>query len=153
MIAQYVPYAMAAVLLVAMAIELRTGKIPNWLTLVPFVLFIAVAATGADRTALAWQLGLAALVFAVGIVLFIFAGFGAGAVKLMTGIALFVPWDKGLTALVIFVGVLFVSTFLIVNLRKFVPAETSNWHVFTASRALPLSLPLGITGLWVLFMM
>mgnify|MGYP000267108029 CR=1 FL=1 len=48
MIAQYVPYAMAAVLLVAMVIELRTGKIPNWLTLVPFLLFIALAATGVD---------------------------------------------------------------------------------------------------------
>lgn len=153
MIAQYVPYAMAAVLLVAMVIELRTGKIPNWLTLVPYVLFIALAASGVDRAALGWQLGLAVLVFAVGIVLFIFAGFGAGAVKLMTGIALFVPWDKGLTALAIFVGVLFASSFLIVKLRKYVSAETSSWHVFVANRALPMSVPLGITGLWVLFMM
>lgn len=152
MIAQYVPYAMAAVLIAAMLVELRVGKIPNWLTLLPFVLFIVLAATGADRTALAWQLGLAALVFGVGIAMFIFAGFGAGAVKLMTGIALFVPWDKGWYALGVFVGALFVIAFVIINLRKMVGSEDSKWHIL-AKNVLPMSLPLGIMGLTVLFLL
>lgn len=152
MIAQYVPYAMVAVLLAAMAIELRTGKIPNWLTLLPFVLFILVAGAADDRAALGWQLGLAAVVFAVGIALFIFAGFGAGAVKLMTGIALFVPWGNGLNALFVFVGALFVGTFVIVMLRKAVGSQDSQWHVL-AKNVLPMSVPLGITGLAVFFLL
>ncbi len=44
MIALYVPYIIIGVLVVAMVNELRSGKILNWLTLIPFVLFIVVAA-------------------------------------------------------------------------------------------------------------
>ncbi|MBE0414844.1 prepilin peptidase, partial [Yoonia sp.] len=103
MIVEYLPYAMAVVLLAAIFVELRTGKIPNWLTLLPFVMFVVVAATAHDRAALGWQMGLAAGVFVVGILGFVFAGFGAGAVKLMTGVALFVPLEKGIFALMVFV--------------------------------------------------
>lgn len=152
MIAQYVPYAMAAVLLAAIVIELRTGKIPNWLTLVPFLLFIVVAANTDDRAALAWQMGLAAAVFAFGIAAFIFAGFGAGAVKLMTGIALFVPLSMGLKAIFVFVAALFASTFVIVMLQKIAGSDDSNWHVLS-KRVLPMSLPLGVTGLAVFFLL
>lgn len=152
MIAQIVPYAMAAILLAAMVIEMRTGRIPNWLTLLPFVLFIMLAVSGADRTALAWQLGLAALVFALGIGLFIVGGIGAGAVKLAAGLALFVPWAVGLKALGAFLGLLFVTTFLIVQIRKAVGSEESNWHVMSHN-VLPMSLPIGLTGLVVLFLL
>lgn len=152
MIAQYIPYAMGLVLITAMLVELRTGKIPNWLTLVPFILFIVVIANSDDRAALGWQMGLAAAVFVVGIVLFVFAGFGAGAVKLMTGIALFVPLDTGYYALFIWVGALFASTLIIVMLRKIAGSEGSKWYVL-ANNVLPMSLPLGVTGLSVLFLL
>ena len=150
MIAQYVSYAMAAVLVAAVVIELRTGKIPNWLTLLPFVLFIILAASGADRTFLAWQLGLAAIVFLIGIALFMFAGFGAGAAKLMTGVALFVPWDRGWYALIVFVVALFASAFVIVNLRKLAGSESSSWNVL-AKNVMPMSVPLATMGFAVLF--
>lgn len=152
MITEYTSYAMAVVLLVAIVIELRTGKIPNWLTLVPFLLFILVAANTQDRAALGWQMGMAAGVFAFGIVAFIFAGFGAGAVKLMTGVALFVPLENGLIALAVFVAALFISTFLIVMLRKMIGSESSQWQVL-ANRVLPMSLPLGVTGIVAMFVL
>ena len=151
MIAQLVPYAMAAILLAAMLLEMRTGRIPNWLTLLPFVLFILLAASGADRSALAWQLGLAALVFVLGIGLFIVGGIGAGAVKLAAGLALFVPWAMGLKALGSFVGLLFLTTFLVVQIRKGFGSEQSKWYVMSHN-VLPMSLPIGLTGLAVLFL-
>lgn len=150
MVAQYALYLMAAVLVVAVAFELRSGKIPNWLTLVPFFLFIAVAATTDDRSALIWQLVLAVVVFAVGLLLFAYVGFGAGAVKLMSGLALFIPVSKMWTALAIFIGSLFLIGLIVAQTRKFAGNEESDWHVLRG-KALPMSLPLALTGLGVFF--
>ncbi|MDP5359679.1 MAG: prepilin peptidase, partial [Paracoccaceae bacterium] len=86
MIAQYAPFVMAAILIVAIVQEVKTGRIPNWLTFLPVALFVAVAVTAEDWTAVYWQLGLAGAVFLFGLVLFAFAGIGAGAVKLMAGV-------------------------------------------------------------------
>ncbi|WP_296425754.1 prepilin peptidase [Yoonia sp.] len=150
MIAHYVPFAIGAILIAAIVIELRTGRIPNWLTLLPFIAFIGVAATTPDKAALGWQLGLAAAVFAVGILLFVFGGFGAGAVKLMAGLALFVPLDKGGYALIVFGATLFVGTFVMINLRRMVGSPDSNWNVL-AKNVLPMSVPIGLAGLAALF--
>ncbi len=150
MIVQYVHFALAAVLVVALAIEMRTGRIPNWLSLLPFVLFIVVAATADDRAALAWQLALSAGVFVAGLLLFAFAGFGAGAVKLMSGLALFIPLSQAVTALIIFVAMLFVGLLLVLGLRNVMGDENSKWHVL-AKAVMPMSLPICVTGLAVLF--
>lgn len=150
MIAEYAPLAVVALLLTATLIEMKTGKIPNLLTLLPFVLFIVLVGAAPDKSAYVWQMGLAAGVFVLGLLLFAFAGFGAGAVKLMTGLALFIPLQSGLTALGVLIASLFVITFVLVQLRKYEVGASSNWHVFTASKSLPLSLPLAITGAVVL---
>ncbi|MEJ6401763.1 prepilin peptidase [Yoonia sp. 2307UL14-13] len=149
MLAQYAPFVMTAILVVAVFIELRTGKIPNWLTLAPFVLFIAVAATLPDRSVLLWQLGFAAAVFAGGLMLFAFAGFGAGAVKLMSGLALFIPLTKVIWAIGLFVGLLFVVAIVLAQFRRH-PKEDSDWHVLR-TKSLPISLPLAIMGAMVFF--
>ncbi len=150
MILEYIPYALCAVLFVAFVLELRTGKIPNWLTLLPFVLFIIVAAMAEDRSALAWQMALAAGVFIGGLLLFAFAGFGAGAVKLMTGLALFIPLSKAVMALVVFIASLFVGVVLVLFLRNMIGSEESKWHVL-AKNIMPMSLPIFATALAVFF--
>jgi prepilin peptidase CpaA len=150
MIAPYVSFAIAAILLAAILLETKTGKIPNWLTLLPFVVFIAVLALTEDRSALYGQMGLAAAVFGFGLLLFAFAGFGAGAVKLMTGLALFIPLSEGLWTLGVFIVALFASAFIIVQLRKFVGSEQSSWYLM-AKPVLPMSVPIGIAGLASLF--
>lgn len=152
MIAQYVPIVMSAVLIAAMALELKVGRIPNWLTLIPLVLFVGVLAMAEDRTPFYWQFGIAAGVFVVGLLLYAFAGFGAGAVKLMSGLALFVPFAKGANTLLVFVGALFVVSFLIVQLRKFFADEQSKWFVW-AKPVLPMSLPIGIAGIASFFLL
>lgn len=150
MITQFAPWCVAAILIAATVFELKTGKIPNWLTLLPFVVFVIVVATAADKSAYAWQLVLAAGVFVVGLLLFAFGGFGAGAVKLLSGLALFVPPSSGLAAVGIFFGSLVLVTIVLVQLRKRGVGADGTWHVFTTRNTLPISLPLAMTGVAVL---
>ncbi len=152
MIAQYAPFAMAAILVLAMGFEMKTGRIPNWLTTIPILLFMVVFVAAENRSALYWQIGVAAAVFVVGLLFFAFAGLGAGAVKLMTGLALFVPLENGWGILAVYVGTLFVTAFVVIQLRKAVGSEQSSWHVM-AKNILPMSVPIGLTGLAALFLL
>lgn len=152
MIAQYAPFVMAAILIVAIVLEVKTGRIPNWLTFLPVALFVAVAVTAEDWTALYWQLGLAGAVFLFGLVLFAFAGIGAGAVKLMAGVALFVPLDKAFLAFIVFMGAFFVSSVLVVQLRKAIGSDQSTWH-WLANAVLPMTIPIAAAGLSALFLL
>ena len=146
MITAYAPYIMTGILLVAMVLELRTGRIPNWLTLLPLALFIVIFAMSPDRWAMLSQIYLAVAVFVLGLLLFAFAGFGAGAVKLLTGLALFIPLGEGFYTLLTLIVSLFVMAFFVVQTRKLVGSEDSKWHVWRKP-VMPLSLPIGIAGL------
>lgn len=151
MLAQIMPYLMTWVLAVAMLIEMRTGKIPNWLTLVPFALFIILAIALDDKSVLMWSLGLGVLVFIAGLLLFAFAGFGAGAVKLMSGLALFIPLDNIWAALGMFIFSLFVVGWICIQARRRETAKDSKWVVLNRN-VLPMSIPLTITALSVFFL-
>lgn len=152
MIEQLVTYAMGAVMVLAVVVEMRTGRIPNWLTVLPVALFALLAVVTPDRTTLLWQVGLGAAVFALGLVLFAFAGFGAGAVKLMGGVALFIPLHKAFLVLGVFVVTMFVSAFLIIQLRKAFGSQDSSWTVM-AKAILPMSVPVCAAGLAALFVL
>jgi len=151
MIAEMIPLAVAAVIVVAMLLEIKTGRIPNWLTLLPFVLFAILLFVSEDRTPLYWQMGLAAGVFVFGLVMFAIGGSGAGAVKLMTGTALFVPFAKSGYAAIIFFLVFFISSFIFVQIRKAFGSEGSSWHIM-ANQVLPLSFSIGVAGLTGMFL-
>ena len=152
MIAQYTTFAMAAILVLAMALELRTGRIPNWLSLLPPLVFLAVLVISDDRIVLYWQIGIAAAVFVMGFVLFLFAGLGAGAVKLMAGLALFVPFEKGGYTLLIFVVAFVVVSIVTQKMRKSFGSTDSKWP-FLSKPVVPTSLPIGIAGLCALFLL
>lgn len=150
MIAELIPYAVAATLIAATLIDLRTGKIPNWLSYFFFGLFIALVAVSPDRTVFAWQLGFALVAFGIGLVLYALLGFGAGAVKLLFGAALFLPMDHpvkiiGLLLLTLFLGGLFVNM-----ARKQFGSEDSAWRVLK-ERIMPMSLPVTATSLIAMF--
>ena len=97
-------------------------------------------------------MALAAGVFIFGIVLFAIGGSGAGAVKLMTGTALFVPLSKAGYTFVVLLVVFFVSSFIFVQLRKAFGSEGSAWHLM-ANAVLPLSFSIGIAGLAGMFVL
>ena len=147
---EMIPLAMGAVLVVAMLLEIKTGRIPNWLTILPFLLFAVLFYFTEDRTPLYWQMALAAGVFVFGIIMFVIGGSGAGAVKLMTGTALFVPLSKAVFTAVFFFFVFFVSSFVFVQIRKIFGTEDSSWHLM-ANAVLPLSFSIGMAGLAGMF--
>lgn len=148
----FIPAVMSLILIAAMLIETRSGKIPNWLTLFPFVLFMLVLVTAPDPAAFGGRLIGAAIVMVAGLVLFAFAGFGAGAVKLLTGLALFVPHDQALAVLGILIAAIFIGTFVVLQIRKRAGNPDSKWVVLSKG-VLPMSWPIGIAGLslfWLL---
>lgn len=150
MIATIIPYAVAATLIAAMVIDMRTGKIPNWLSYIFFGLFIVLAAVSPDKTIFAWQLGFALVAFAIGLALYAFLGFGAGAVKLLFGAALFLPMEHPFKI----VGLLLLTLFLcglIVNIaRNKFGRDDSAWRVLR-DRIMPMSLPVATTSLIAIF--
>ncbi|MDX8348792.1 A24 family peptidase [Cognatiyoonia sp. IB215446] len=137
-------YAMAVVIITAMVIEARTGKIPNWLTIIPVLLFVVLVFV-APPAHLWWQLAFAAAIFGFGLFLFSSRGFGAGAVKLMGGVALFMPLTNGFIIAIAFIVIMLVSTFLVVQVRRVFGSEDSTWHVL-AKPVVPMSLPIGLTA-------
>jgi len=145
-------YAMAVLLIAAFLLEVRTGRIPNWLTLLPPALFIVVLLLADDRSALYWQIALAAGVFAAGLILFAIGGMGAGAVKLMAGAALFVPVGQAFYAFLVYLAAFFLTAVVIVQLRKFFGSEDSAWHVM-AKPVIPLSLPIAVAGIAGMFLL
>ncbi|MEL6681752.1 MAG: prepilin peptidase [Pseudomonadota bacterium] len=151
MLATYATYVMTVLIVAAMVIEARTGKIPNWLTLIPPVMFAIIAFTATDLTPIWWQLAFAAAVFAFGLFLFTSKVFGAGAVKLMGSVALFMPLVNGFLVTIAFIVAMLGCTFLVVQIRKVIGSEESDWHVL-ANAVVPMSLPIGVTALltmWV----
>jgi prepilin peptidase CpaA len=152
MIAEYATYVMAAILVAAFAIEIRTGRIPNGLTILSLLLFIAFVALADDRGAMLWQIALAAGVFVFGLVMFAIGGMGAGAVKLLSVTSLFVPLQNAFYAFLVFLVAFFISAFLIIQIRKMFGTEDSKWHVM-AKAVIPLSLPIGIAGIAGMFVL
>jgi Flp pilus assembly protein protease CpaA len=152
MIAQYAPYAMAVILVVAFLIEIRTGRIPNWLSAIPFALFAMVMVLAEERGPLLWQIALAAGVFVFGLVMFAVGGMGAGAVKLMTGTILFVPLANAFFTLLVYLAVFFISTIVFIQIRKIFGSEDSEWHLM-ANAVLPLSFTIGVSGLIGMFVL
>ncbi|WP_375255650.1 prepilin peptidase [Yoonia sp.] len=151
MIAQYAPYAMAVLLAAAFLLEIRTGRIPNWLSALPFVLFAIIFVMAEDRSVLIWQMVLAVSVFAFGLGMFAIGGMGAGAVKLMTGTVLFIPFENAFYALLVYFAVFFTSTLIFVQIRKYFGSEDSNWHLM-ANAVLPLSFTIGVAGISGMFL-
>ncbi len=152
MIAQYATFAMAAILISAMALEIRTGRIPNWLSVLPFAIFASVLVLADDRAGLYWQLALSAGVFVFGLIMFAIGGMGAGAVKLMAGTILFVPWENAFYTLLVYLVVFFVSSLVFVQVRKIFGSEDSAWHLM-ANAVIPLSFSIGVAGLIGMFVL
>ena len=150
MIAQYIPYAMAAVLILALFIDVRTARMPNWLTLLPMLLFVVLVATSGNPAAFGWPLAQGAIVFVLGLGLFAAGGIGAGAVKLLAGTALFIPASNGWIAVAGFLCAVFVLFPIVISIRKAIGSEDSKWAVL-ARQILPMSLPIAIAGLLGMF--
>jgi len=150
MIVAYASYAVALLLVAAFVIEIRTGRIPNWLVLLLVAVFVVMFALADDRTALYWQIGMGAAMFIFGLVLFAVGGVGAGAVKLLAATALFIPPGAAIYTFLAFLVVFFVSSFIFVQIRKAFGSEDSQWHLM-AKQVIPLSFSIAVAGILGMF--
>lgn len=134
---------LAIALLVAALTDLRRRQIDNWLNAT-----IALAAplfwwaNGLDLAGIGWQLGMATLAFAVLAGMFALRMMGGGDVKLLTALALWLPWEPYLKLIVIMalVGGLVTIVF-------------GSWHVIRRQKdklQVPYGLAIAAAGLWVI---
>lgn len=146
----YIPYVVAALLLVASFVDLRTGQIPNWVAYIFVGLFAAVVAISPDKSGYIWQVVFAVAVFGVGLLMYAFAGFPAGAVKLLAGAALFLPMSRTVAMILILIASTFALGLTVQLIRSWFGSDNSKWRVMR-ERIMPLSLPVTTTCLLAMF--
>ena len=134
---------LAIALLVAAITDLRRRQIDNWLNAA-----IALAAplfwwaSGLDLAGIGLQLGMATLAFAVLAGLFELGMLGGGDVKLLTALALWLPWEPYLKLIVIMALVGGLVTVL-----------AGSWHIMRRRKdklLVPYGLAIATAGLWVI---
>jgi len=142
--------AAAAILVAGTIIDLRTGKIPNWLGYGLLGLFMVVAVMAPDKTMILWQIAFAAGTFALALLIYAMFGFGAGAVKLLTGAALFLPMDRSFAMFGLLVFTMFALGLIVFLARMTIGSPESKWVVLRKN-VMPLSLPVCTTSLLGMF--
>lgn len=149
MIATYIPFVVALLLTYACVTDMRDGRIQNWISLALIALFAVVAVIYGDVAAALWQIAWAIAVLCLGLALYAFVGFGAGAVKLLAAAALFLPLRPGAL-----LGILLLTMFLlglvVTLVRASLGTEKSRWKMLR-ERTMPLSLPVAATCLLGMF--
>ena len=147
-----ISYVVAALLVVAAILDAKNAKIPNWLVGLFVVVFVGKVVLFPQSVDFAWQLVFAVCVLIGGFGLFATGGFGAGAVKLMTVTALFMPLDRlGILGLTLLAGII-VSLIVFGLLRSMFGAEDSGWKVLQ-KRVIPMAVPIGATGIIGMFVL
>lgn len=140
-----------------MASDIMTQKIPNLLSIFLIAGFVvSVLVVGMSWQEIGITVGIAALFFAMGYVMFLAGGMGAGDVKLMFSTVLWI----GSAAMVPYLMALAVSSICLITLalmaRHYTPSSLSErvpflhaWIV-NPSGGVPYGLPLGIAGLYAI---
>ena len=147
---ELISYGVASLLVVAALLDMRTGKIPNWLAMAGVAIFIVKLAVFPDSVAIWPQMALAVGVLVGGFALFVAGAFGAGAVKLAFVTALFMPVGDALWLLSVLVAAIVVSLIVFGTLRVTMGGDESGWSVLRR-RVIPLAVPIAATGLTGLF--
>ena len=150
MMTYYFQIAVAALLISAAILDLRTGRIPNWFAFVFAGLFAGMAVFTMDIASVAWQLGFATVTLVFGLAMYHLVGFGAGAVKLLACAALFVPMDRGFALFGLLIGTMFGLGLIVGIVHRILRREDSKW-AFLRKPVMPLSLPICATGLMGMF--
>ncbi len=121
--------------------DLRTMRIPNWLTGATFALFLGFVFLVLPAEAVLWRLGGAAIVLACGFGLFLLGVVGGGDAKAAAAFApLVAPHDAG-AALVLLALSALVGLMILSLLRRTALAR-GGWAVWSARRAFPYGVAL-----------
>jgi prepilin peptidase CpaA len=143
----YIPLFLMAPLLVAVAyFDLRFMRIPNMISLIAVALFLATLPFF-PPSHLAVRLGAAALVFGLGFTAFAFGMIGAGDVKILSVLMLFVPPVHMTIFANVFSASMLAGIVVILSLRRIPVTSTWGWKSFGGTTKLPMGLSIAMTGL------
>lgn len=136
---------LVATLVAVIFFDLSQMRIPNLLSIILIVLFVA-SAFALSPSEIGVRMAQAAIVFALGFFAFMFHLFGGGDVKILAALALFVPLEHAAGVLLVFSGTLIVGTIAVLLLRNIKPMRESNWAFLNTSQ-MPMGLPIGLAGI------
>lgn len=143
------PLFLIAPILVAVAyFDLRFMRIPNVITLI-LVFFFAILAW-------IWPLALpefglrfavAAIVFMIGFIGFFFGLVGAGDVKILSALMLYVPFSTIAVFANVFSASLILGALIVLFLRRFDKIAAMGWKSIGGSHKFPMGLSIAMSGL------
>jgi prepilin peptidase CpaA len=120
--------ALALICSVAVWFDLRTRRLPNWLTVGALVIALTARAVSAGPEVWPGVMS-AGLALAFGFPFFLAGGLGAGDVKLMAGLAAFLEPEKLLTALLVMALSGAAMALMVAARRGLLAATLANVHV------------------------
>ncbi len=138
--------AIAPLLIYAAYSDLRFLRIPNWVSLVMIAIFAFVVPSLSGAEFLSRVL-LAAGIFGVGFVLFAANVLGAGDVKLLSALALFVPSGQSALFFLVLSGAMLLGLATITLLRARPPARLANWQSVATAGVFPMGISITLSGL------
>lgn len=143
------PLFLIAPVLVAVAyFDLRFMRIPNVITVFLIFLFAVIAwVWPLPLPELALRFGAAAFVFVIGFIGFFFGLVGAGDVKVLSALMLYVPFSIITIFANVFSASLIVGILIVLFLRRFEKVKAIGWKSFGGSHKFPMGLSIAISGL------
>lgn len=141
----------AGLLIYAGYSDFRRLLIPNWISVLMAVAFVLVAPT-LGLPEIMSRVTLAGLVFVVGFVFFALNILGAGDVKLLAAILLFVPAGQSAVFFLILSVTLLIGVAIVVSLRSAFAAQLSGCKSMVTPGAFPMGISIasaGLISLWV----
>lgn len=145
----FVSACLALILLAIIVADMRLMRIPDILPLSLVVLFAVHVAVVGPGTWVLWQMGAAAVVFALGFIAFGLNLMGGGDTKVLPALVLFVPFPALSAAMLAFAAALILSIGAIVLLRRGFARPDHSWAILRET-ALPMGVPIGLSGLVLL---
>lgn len=126
--------------------DLRRLRIPNWISIVLVLAFLPIAAT------LPWpeiysRLIIVAVVFGIGLALFAMNTLGAGDVKLLAALLLFVQSQQAALFFLLLSATLLIGLTAVVLVRKMPVAQRSNFKALATPGVFPMGVSISSAGL------
>ena len=125
--------------------DLTRMRIPNAISLVAIVIF-AVAATIAPPDDLVPRIAVAAAVFGIGLVTYLFGLFGGGDVKMLSALLLFVPAPTLAIFAYVFSASMLAGIAIMLALRRVPAAHRLGWKSISGSTGFPMGLSIAMAG-------
>ena len=140
--------AIAPLLMYAGYSDLRSLRIPNWISLAMLVVFAALVPFLAGPEIM-MRGSVAGIVFVIGFVLFALNMLGAGDVKLLAALFLFVPSSHIQVFLIAFSPALLCGVALICAVRWRPHPRVAGWASVTTPGVFPMGISIAAAGLMI----